>query len=141
MWDYKRGRPNYVCTYFWYEGTELSSKLKIFGELLRGLQYYCCLIPYTGNLWWGKFWQIVSYSPKFSSPIFTGTLKMYLAYALTVAYLPNFSLPIAFTCMAHQNFSSTSRLVVLLLLHNTLVVQLYNNNNDLLYCLLFLKLW
>ena len=32
---------------------------------------------------------------------------MYLAYALTVAYLPNFSLPIAFTCMVHQKFSIT----------------------------------
>ena len=27
-----------------------------------------------------------------------------MAYALTVAYLPNFSSPIAFTCMVHQNF-------------------------------------
>ena len=32
------------------------------------------------------------------------TPKMYLAYALTVAYLPSFSLPIAFTCMVRQNF-------------------------------------
>ena len=30
--------------------------------------------------------------------------KMYLAYALTVAYSPNFSSPIAFTCMVRQNF-------------------------------------
>ena len=30
---------------------------------------------------------------------FTDTLKMYLVYVLTVAYLPNFSLPIAFTLM------------------------------------------
>ena len=35
------------------------------------------------------------HSPKFSSPIFTVTLKMYLAYTLTVAYLLNFSSPIA----------------------------------------------
>ena len=41
---------------------------------------------------------------KFSSPIFTDTLKMYLTYALTVAYWPDFSLPIAFTCMVRQNF-------------------------------------
>ena len=34
------------------------------------------------------------YSPKFSSLIFTDTLKMYLAYALIVAYSPNFCLPI-----------------------------------------------
>ena len=32
------------------------------------------------------------------------TLKMYLAYPLTVACLPNFSSLIAFTCMVHQNF-------------------------------------
>ena len=31
-------------------------------------------------------------------------MKMYLAYALTVAYSPNFSSPIAFTCMVRQNF-------------------------------------
>ena len=30
--------------------------------------------------------------------------EMYLAYALTVAYSPNFSSPIAFTCMVHKNF-------------------------------------
>ena len=42
---------------------------------------------------------------KFSSPIFTDTLKIYLAYALILAYSPNFSLPIAFTCTICQNFS------------------------------------
>ena len=31
--------------------------------------------------------------------------KHIMAYALTVAYLPNFSSPIAFTCMVHQNFT------------------------------------
>ena len=41
-----------------------------------------------GKNWW--IWQIVSYSPKFSPPIFTDTLKMYLAYALTVTHSPNF---------------------------------------------------
>ena len=35
----------------------------------------------------------------------TDTWKAYMAYTLTVAYLPNFSLPIAFTCMVHQTFS------------------------------------
>ena len=53
---------------------------------------------YTGEFWQEKNWQILSYSPKFSSPIFTDTLKIYLAYALTVVYSPKFSLPIAFTC-------------------------------------------
>ena len=55
------------------------------------------------KFWWRENWRIMSYLPKFSSPIFTDTLKMYLAYALTVAYLPNFSSPIAFTCMVRQN--------------------------------------
>ena len=57
-----------------------------------------------GKCWWGKnwqIWQIVSYLPKFSSPIFTDTP---LAYALTVTYSPNFSSPIAVTSMVHQNF-------------------------------------
>ena len=39
----------------------------------------------------GQIWCIMIYSPKFSPPIFTDTLKTYLAYALTVAYSPNFS--------------------------------------------------
>ena len=39
----------------------------------------------------------MSYLPKLSSLIFTDKLKMYLAYALTVAYSPNVSLLIAFT--------------------------------------------
>ena len=40
----------------------------------------------------------------FLTSIHRYTEKMYLAYALTVAYSPNFSSPIAFTCMVHQNF-------------------------------------
>ena len=44
--------------------------------------------------------QIVSsYLAKISLPIFADTPKMYFTYALTVAYLP-----IAITCMVHQNF-------------------------------------
>ena len=39
------------------------------------------------------------------SLIFTDTPKMYMEYALTVAYLPNSFSPIAFTCMVCQNFS------------------------------------
>ena len=38
------------------------------------------------------------YLPKISLPMFTDTLKMYLACTLTVAYLPNFSSPVTFTC-------------------------------------------
>ena len=44
---------------------------------------------------------------KCSSPIFTDTLKMYLAYALTVYYYyslsAKFSSPVAFTCMVHDH--------------------------------------
>ena len=58
----------------------------------------------VGGNW--RIWWIVSYSPKFSWPIFTDTSKMYLAYALTVAYSPNFSSPIPFTCTVCQNFPS-----------------------------------
>ena len=56
--------------------------------------------------------QIMSYLPKFSLPIFTYTVKMYLAYALTLASSPKFSLPTAFPCMVRQNFPvySTIRL-------------------------------
>ena len=41
-----------------------------------------------GKFGGGKNWQIVSHSPKFN--IFTDTSKIYLAYALTVAYLADF---------------------------------------------------
>ena len=47
-----------------------------------------------GKHW--RIWQIVSHLPKFSLPIFTGTQKTYIAYALTVAYSLNFSSPITF---------------------------------------------
>ena len=56
----------------------------------------CYDLPYTGKLWLGKNWRIVSYLPIRSSPIFTDTPKMYLAYTLTLARLPNFSSPMAF---------------------------------------------
>ena len=44
----------------------------------------------TGKNW--QIWQIVSYPQKFPSSTFTdtGTIKMRLAYVLTVAYSPNF---------------------------------------------------
>ena len=61
------------------------------------------IVQYTGNIWAGEL------LAKFSSPIFADkpkdTLKMhFIYYALTIAYLPNFSLPIAFTCTVRQNF-------------------------------------
>ena len=55
--------------------------------------YINIVIPYTGKFWHGKnwwIWQIMSYSPNFSSPIFTDTPKMYLGYALTVTHFPKF---------------------------------------------------
>ena len=48
--------------------------------------YYCT----WENFGRRKHWRIVSNLPKF----LTDTLKMYLAYTLTVAYSPNFSSPI-----------------------------------------------
>ena len=61
-----------------------------------------CHIPYMEKFWreWkSKIWQIMSYLPKFSLQIFTYTLKIYLPYLFTVACSPNFSSPIAFTCL------------------------------------------
>ena len=61
-----------------------------------------------------QIWQIMSYPPQFSSPIFTDTPKMYLAYELTVAYSPNFPcqqafLPVWFAKnFPHQIFSMYS---------------------------------
>ena len=45
-------------------------------------------ITVHGKFWWGKLAN--RELPKFSLPIFTDALKMYLAYALTVAYSSNF---------------------------------------------------
>ena len=71
----------------------------------------------------GKNWWIMSYLPKFSSSIFTDTLKMYLAYALTVAYLPKFSLPIAFTCTVCQKIFPAKHFLcgIIILLVNVLL--------------------
>ena len=52
-----------------------------------------------------KNWRIMSYLPKFSSPIFTDTLKMYLAYALTVAYSQIFPHPNSFYLYGSPKFS------------------------------------
>ena len=73
-----------------------------------------------GNNW--RIWQIVSYLPKFSSPIFTDTPKMYLAYKLTVAYSPNFSLPIAFTCVVcpAKNFPCVVYIILKIILLSTM---------------------
>ena len=60
-------------------------------------------IPHTGNIWHRKNWQNLANYELFTKIFLTNIQKMYLAYALTVAYSPNFSSPIAFTCMVHQN--------------------------------------
>ena len=65
-------------------------------------------IPYTGNIWrqkigkLGKSWTIRQSIPYQYSQIHWKCLSH--NYALTVAYLPNFSSPIAFTCAVHQIF-------------------------------------
>ena len=57
-------------------------------------------IPYTGNIKWGKkSWAVHQNFPRQYSQIHW---KCIMAYALTVAYSPNFSSPIAFTCTVCQ---------------------------------------
>ena len=55
-----------------------------------------------GKFWWGKIGKSWVILQKFFSPIFTDTPKMYLAYALTVAY----SLPYLY---GSPKFSHTQR--------------------------------
>ena len=54
---------------------------------------------------------------------------MYLAYALSVAYSPNFSLPIAFTCMVRQTFPipNISHVPYNLFSSSGSTIQLYNS--------------
>ena len=58
---------------------------------------YCTLENFCRGKNW-PIWQIMSHSPKFSSPIFTDTWKTYIAYALTVDYSLNFFLAKYFPC-------------------------------------------
>ena len=57
-----------------------------------------------GKNW--QIWQIVSYPQKFSSSTFTdtATIKMHLAYVLTVAYSPNFFLTNSFYSYGSPKF-------------------------------------
>ena len=83
----------YLCKLHSYS-RYISAKLTI----MMGATLVTTVYLHGKTLVWekiGKIWWIMSYSPKFSLPIFTDTPKTYLGYALTVAYLPNFSLPIA----------------------------------------------
>ena len=75
---------------------ELQSMKHKIAILSKMVESYC-----TREILAGEKWRIVSYS---LSPIFTDTPKMYLTYALTVVYSPNFSSPTAFTCMVCQDF-------------------------------------
>ena len=93
----------------------------------------------VGKFWQEKNWRIVNYLPKKSSPIFTDTPKIYLAYALTLAYLLNFSSPIAFTCMVCTKISPIKYSCGWYMLYNVFVnvgVLLYVNVGVLgLHCL------
>ena len=60
----------------------------LIGQISKQFMYTYHIIPYMGNIWQGK--KLANHE-LFALPIFTDTLKMYLAYTLTVAYLPNFS--------------------------------------------------
>ena len=70
-------------------------KFNCYVFLLHYLIIFCTQRYLAGGNW--QIRRIVGYSRKFSLPIFTDRLKMYLAYALTVVYSPNFSSPTAFT--------------------------------------------
>ena len=62
-------------------------------------------VLYMERFWQGNKLANLANLPKCFFTDITDTPKMYLAYGLTVAYLSNFSSPIAFICMVHQNFS------------------------------------
>ena len=58
-------------------------------------------LPYTEKFWQGKSGEIGKLSA--IRQIFLANIpKMHFAYALTLAYSPNFSSPIAFTCIIRQ---------------------------------------
>ena len=64
-------------------------------------------IPYVEKFGGGKYWQIwqiIIYSPTFSSSILTDIAKLNLEHLLTLLYLLTFSLLITFICMIHQKF-------------------------------------
>ena len=93
-----------------------------------------------------RIWRIMSHLPKFSLPIFTDTLKRYLAYAITVTYSPIFSSPIPLTCMIHQNFPlpKFSRVQYLYLCLNTskstcILLKYFSQNNGMYLYLYFNK--
>ena len=73
----------------------------------------------------------------FALPIFTDTLKMYLAYALTVAYSLNISSPIAFNCTYGSPKISSAKIVLCMVVHIQLYTQyctyrLYNSRSDVI---------
>ena len=72
------------------------------------------IVATYANVLWGKNLVNLANHELFAKiflQIVTDTPKMYLAYALTVAYLPNFSSPIAFTGMVCQKFPCQNFLV------------------------------
>ena len=73
-------------------------------ESFDAIYVACIAICYVMYRVWenfgrGKLANLMNHEPfaKISSPIFTVTWKTYMAYTLTFACLPKFSLPIAFT--------------------------------------------
>ena len=69
---------------------------------------------------------------------------MYLAYALTVTYSPNLSLPIALTCMVCQNFPPPKIFRVWYLYLNTskstcILLKYFSQNNTMYLYLYFTK--
>ena len=79
-------------------------------------------IPYVEKFGGGKYWQIIIYSPTFSSSILTDMTKLYLEHLLTLLYLPTFSLPITFICMIYQKFLPTK--VFSCTVHNYIMIYL-----------------
>ena len=74
------------------------------------MSVHVCLnhdIQYMGKIWCGKKLTNLANRELFAKIFLTSInryTEMYLAYALTVAYSPKFSSPIAFTCKVHQYF-------------------------------------
>ena len=104
---HKQAFMHHRCIHHSFNSIEPSLNYSLFTDVMPGSRT-------RENFGRGKDWQIlqiVSYSPKLSSLIFTDTPKIYLAYALTVAYLPSFCLPIAFTNMVCQKFHPPNNII------------------------------
>ena len=102
-----------------------------------------------GKFWQGKKLANLENHELFAKPIFTDTPKLYLAYALTYLICQNFPchLPIALTCMVHQNlpppkFSHARYLYLYLYLYlntskSTCILLKYFSQNNAMYLYLY----